>query len=509
MRLLQGDTLKFGLLVGLAAILIDAVIAHGIFWENDPYWTYWITKTFLITTVFTIGTALFGIGIKQGLGITLVHTLILEIYYDVLTPIGLPQEPMWLPFHDLWIPGYFIHYLTILAGYLIALWLWRRHQVARLAAEDNTSGWVLKALGLTALILLVDLIITQLLILKSFPGITLLIQRLLITFVFISLWQTFIGYVRRADLYVSALLLSLIWVGYSMYLSPVGLPSNNFHFLGYEELFLKMLPYSFISILLAITFAGYRKPPVKPKILALVSLIVLVALPASTLAAAKGLEAYARSQGKAQVVVGPDQYDLARTTETEGFITIRTTDGGNRWSHLQNDDKVNIVSEFTHQGSKYRVVIDKIMPRHPFGQYTTWSGVIYGADMHGGTGIGTNRMPKMTPEIAAWGYGKVYKDGKLISKMSAAHVMVSTKEPMKGIVLEVDQENKTLLNTPDGYLTIMWHNIDELKLPEDAKTERKIVGWATLLALNAGFLYLNRQPAPVLASDKPKRKTKK
>lgn len=45
------DTIKFGVLVGFAAIFIDAAIAHGLFWENDPYWTYWITKTFLITTV--------------------------------------------------------------------------------------------------------------------------------------------------------------------------------------------------------------------------------------------------------------------------------------------------------------------------------------------------------------------------------------------------------------------------------------------------------------------------
>ena len=46
------DTAKFGILTGLAAIFIDATIAHGLFWENDPYWTYWITKSFLIATVF-------------------------------------------------------------------------------------------------------------------------------------------------------------------------------------------------------------------------------------------------------------------------------------------------------------------------------------------------------------------------------------------------------------------------------------------------------------------------
>jgi hypothetical protein len=27
-------------LVGLSAIFVDAAIAHGLLWENDPYWTY-------------------------------------------------------------------------------------------------------------------------------------------------------------------------------------------------------------------------------------------------------------------------------------------------------------------------------------------------------------------------------------------------------------------------------------------------------------------------------------
>src|SRR5215212_12175924 len=93
-----GDVLKFGVSVGFAAILMDAAIAHGLFLENDPYWTYWITKTFLIATVFTLGTAFFGIGLWQGIVFTAVHTLILEGYYQWFAPVGLPQEPEWLDF---------------------------------------------------------------------------------------------------------------------------------------------------------------------------------------------------------------------------------------------------------------------------------------------------------------------------------------------------------------------------------------------------------------------------
>ncbi len=93
LRLTRGltaaEAVKFGITVGFAAIFVDAAIAHGLFWENDPYWTYWITKTFLITTVFTVGTALFGLGLVQGLALTAVHTLILEIYYQFFAPIVL------------------------------------------------------------------------------------------------------------------------------------------------------------------------------------------------------------------------------------------------------------------------------------------------------------------------------------------------------------------------------------------------------------------------------------
>src|SRR5215216_3865242 len=126
MYLSARDTVQFGLLVVFAAIFVDASIAHGLFWENDPYWTYWVTKTFLITSVFTFGTAFLGIGIRQGLILTAVHTAILEIYYQWLAPVGLPQEPEWLDFEHLWTTGVPAHYLAILGGYFMALWMWRR-----------------------------------------------------------------------------------------------------------------------------------------------------------------------------------------------------------------------------------------------------------------------------------------------------------------------------------------------------------------------------------------------
>jgi hypothetical protein len=90
------DLAKFTALVALLGILTDAAVGHALQWENDPYWTYWITKTFLIATIFGLGTAWFGIGAGRGAVITVVHTLVLTIYYWSLSPIGLPSSPDWL-----------------------------------------------------------------------------------------------------------------------------------------------------------------------------------------------------------------------------------------------------------------------------------------------------------------------------------------------------------------------------------------------------------------------------
>lgn len=87
------DLAKFTAAVALFAILADAAIGHALLWENDPYWTYWITKTFLIATVFALGTAWFGTGAGRGAVITAVHTIVLTVYYWSLSPIGLPSHP--------------------------------------------------------------------------------------------------------------------------------------------------------------------------------------------------------------------------------------------------------------------------------------------------------------------------------------------------------------------------------------------------------------------------------
>jgi hypothetical protein len=97
------ESAKFTAAVSLLAIFVDAAVGHGLLWENDPYWTYWVTKTFLIATVFGLGTAWLGIGTGRGAVITVIHTLVLTIYYWSFSPIGFPSSPEWLDLEHTWV----------------------------------------------------------------------------------------------------------------------------------------------------------------------------------------------------------------------------------------------------------------------------------------------------------------------------------------------------------------------------------------------------------------------
>lgn len=116
------DLAGFTVAVALAAIFVDAALGHGLTWENDPYWTYWITKALLIATVFGLGTAWLGVGPARGAVITVVHTAVLTVYYWSLSPVGLPSNPTWLDLEHTWATGVPIHFGVIYLGYLLALW---------------------------------------------------------------------------------------------------------------------------------------------------------------------------------------------------------------------------------------------------------------------------------------------------------------------------------------------------------------------------------------------------
>jgi hypothetical protein len=498
------QAIKFSLLTALGAIFIDAVIAHGLFWDNDPYWTYWITKTFLIASVFLFGTAFLGIGIRQGLILTAVHTLILEVYYQWLAPVGLPQEPEWLDFSHLWVSGIPAHYLAILTGYFLALWLWRLNHrpphMQKEAAAPPARAFVLYGLLAAVAVVVLDGIITQMLLLHDFPGITFFVQHLLTAFVFICAWAAYAG-LGRASWLTGSLMLALLWVAYNMYLGPRGLPLHPPAYSDYQDLWVKSFPGALLSALLGWPLAGkLMKIGRNAAPFAALVIVCLLSLAGASPAAAQtadqsadGLKATAAASGDGVRISGPDPVNMESSQPMTGDITIETIETGNRWSHVQNTDLMHVTANFTAGGAAYHVTIDKPMPRHPLGKYTTWSGVVYNHEMHGDTGIGTGKLPRMRPEIALWGWAEVTRDGKVISRMAPAHVMVTTKGPMPGVMLEIDTEDKALIAEPDGYITVMWHKIDSLSLPTEQLRLRQIIGWAALIGMTLLFGWLARR----------------
>lgn len=203
-----------------------------------------------------------------------------------------------------------------------------------------------------------------------------------------------------------------------------------------------------------------------------------------------GLRASASGSGTVMVVGGDRPYDLARAQRGEGTISVETTDGGNRWSHLQNKDAVRVRAELTQGADRISVVIDQPMPRHPHGRYTTWSGVVYEASQHGRTGIGTSELPVMKPEISLWGYAEVSLNGRVMAKGAPAHVMVTTEGEGKGIALDVAGEDRSLVGVRDGYIVALWPEIAAISMPEAEERNREYLGWAVLLGVVLLFGWL-------------------
>lgn len=232
--------------------------------------------------------------------------------------------------------------------------------------------------------------------------------------------------------------------------------------------------------------------------LARVALLAVVLASCAGAADPSGLPATANATGEARMTAGARPFDLASAQPADGTISVETTDGGNRWSPLQNKDRVSVTAEWTQGADTFRVVIDEPMPNHPKAKYTTWSGVVYETTHHGRTGIGSSDVPATLSEILVWGYADVTMNGEEVAKDAPAHVMVTTDGDMRGIVLEVAAEDRSLVGVRDGYLVVHWPTVASISMPEGEEVRRHLLGWAVLLGVVLLFGWLAmREPAVV------------
>jgi hypothetical protein len=224
-----GDVVKFTALAASLAIFVDAAVGHAMVWGNDPYWTYWVTDTLLMATVFGLGTAWFGMGLIKGALITAAHILALTVYYWSLSPIGLPSQPEWLDFEHTWATGLPVHFAVYYLGYVVALWLWRR----RLAALDDAASQSYLSVSREAVLALATAIavviiagLLQTLIMAQFPGLTWFVMRTAVAFPLTLAWWAIAGRDRGAAI-GGGVMLAFVLTTYSHFLGPIGLPNPS------------------------------------------------------------------------------------------------------------------------------------------------------------------------------------------------------------------------------------------------------------------------------------------
>jgi hypothetical protein len=501
-----GELVKFAALAAVIAMLADAVVGHALLWHNDPYWTYWVTDTLLLATVFCVGTALVGAGVGRGAVLTAVQVVILTTYYWSLSPVGLPTNPEWLDLQHTWVTGPPVHFGVYYLGYLVALWLWRRKAAA--AARDRTAQVddlerhldvavsALFALATAAgLVLSVGLV--QTVVLQEFPGVTWFVMRTVVLVPFTLGWWALAGRDRVAAV-AGGMLAALVLLAYGHYLGPIGLldpdlrliaqdpPPADVHWLTYREEFLVMGP-----VVVAISVLGFwlaaraQGQPRSARVgfTAKAGVAVgLVAVIAAGFLAAEAVEPGDRTvritaRGQAQATVpsagGEDRVAV------EADLVMRVTQANTNRSPLPPHDLVALDATVTHpDGTRYAVSADRPLVSEPGGRFTTWGGVDFDAWHHGRSGIGLLDRRPVRSEVTVLGLGTVRADGALVASGVPVHAMT-----VAGGGLELHLGDRTGADGQlDAPLRVVWDQREGVS-PEGPERARNLLGSVVLVLL--------------------------
>jgi hypothetical protein len=492
------ELVKFAVVAAVLAMLFDAVIGHALLWDNDPYWTYWVTDTFLIITVFSVGTALLGAGIARGAVITVVQMLVLTTYYWSLSPIGLPSSAEWLDLEHTWLTGPPVHFGVYYLGYLVALWLWRRRVAVGDAARSEVAADVVRAL-VTAGGIVAVVGAAQTVALDEFPGVTWFVMRMVILVPFTLGWWALAGRDRAASV-SGGLLAAFLLAAYGHYLAPVGLPDADLrvlaqdpppadvHWLSYRHEFLVMGPILLVAAIAAYLGAarwrGERWTPLalSPASLGAAALALVLVVAAGFVAAGHVGPSDERvtvtSSGDARVESGPDYTGdlVAAEADLRFVLDQRNT----KRTPLPPYDDVDLAATITRDGTRYDVTAAEPMVRDAAGRFGTWGGVGYDRWHHGRSGEGTAQLDAVRSEVALYALGELRADGKLVATGLPLHALTTGA----GVELHVGDPATLVPALPDGHLRVVWdeRSGDSPGAPERA---RYLLGGVVLLALLA------------------------
>jgi hypothetical protein len=516
----SGEVVTFAVVAAVLAMLADAVVGHALLWHNDPYWTYWVTDTLLITTVFAIGTALLGAGIARGGVLTVVQMLVLTTYYWSLSPIGLPASPEWLDLQHTWVTGPPVHFGVYYLGYLVALWLWRRRAAAAqpTAPADAQPGRLHRPLAadaigalFTALVLVMVVGAAQTVAFGEFPGVSWFVMRTVVLVPFTLGWWAFAGRDRAAAVAGGVVAASLL-VAYGHYLGPVGLPDTNLrilaqdpppvdvHWLSYTEQFLVMGPITLAiaaaTFLAASRWHGHHWTPLGLRpitvIASLAASIAIVAAGFVTAAAVEDVDrtATVASSGPARIELGTAFH--GELVDGEGDLTFLATQANTKRTPLPPHDRVDLQAAIVHpDGTRYEITATNAMVDEPTGRFTTWGGVGFDRWHHGRSGIGTAAVEATRSEVAIYALGDVRADGQVVATGVPVHAMTV---PGAGVDLHVGDASSPISALPDGQLRVVWDERDG-ESREGPERARHLLGGLVLVALIAAALVAARNPS--------------
>src|SRR5581483_11233997 len=457
--------------------------------------TYWVTKTFLIATVFGVGTALVGAGPGRGAAITVVHTVVLTVYYWSLSPVGLPSHPQWLDLEHTWTTGVPVHFGVVYLGYLGALLLWRGRAPAPLDRAAARPDALLALGAAVAMVVLAGGLAS--LASWDFPGLTYFVTRLLITFPLVLLWQAVAGRSPVASA-AGAVVLALAWTVYGQFLSPLGLPASPyriFHeapppatveWLDYRHLWLIDFPIFLAVAAVVLQAASVARPAdlrlpraAGPRLAALAAPLALAVPPLVGLA-------FVDSGGTRLERGGWLSGDLAPTTAS---MRLAGEDAGGRVTPLPPHDRLSIDATIApRSGAPYRVTVRRPLVDDPLGRFTTWWGVGVDVWHHGRSGIGTSRIPATRSDVAVFGIGDVARGGRTVARGVPVHAMTTGH----GLELDVGDPDVPVAGLPDGHLRVRWDAYAGGAVRQDG-TRYAIGGVVLALALALALAAVGRQ----------------
>jgi hypothetical protein len=485
-RLSPGQLAGFTVAVGLSAIFVDAAVGHGLTWENDPYWTYWVTKTFLIATIFGLCTAWFGVGLGRGAVITVVHTLVLTIYYWTLSPIGLPSIPTWLDLEHTWITGLPIHFGVIYLGYVLVLWMFRRRQAGIRPLEDAFSIGTRSLIFGAAIVVVAGGVASF--ALGEFPGVTWFVVRLLLTVTFLVVWWGVVGSDLSANV-VGAVVLAFAWATYAQFVGPVGLPDTplrildsapppaTVRWLDYKELWAVSLPI-YLIVMLAVLVLASRNPEWgrSRRQLAVASLVPVVLF-------TTGLTVDTADRGVSAEFSAAGNVELSTGETATGEIRIGATDMGGRVTPLPPHDEISIQATIDSADS-WELLADQPIVDDPTGEEPTWWGVGFDVDYREGD-------QHFKADLVAYAFGTLTRNGEIVAEGIPVEV-VASRDRGYGLELVVGSDVTPVPGLNEGTLGVTWATFSG-ETPESASFARYAVGGIVLLLLVIGAVALARR----------------